>query len=78
MVQNPKSEGKCLFCGKTFAKAGINRHLQTHLNQKAKENATGRSYLVKLEPNLKWESTPYFLSFWIDGKATMDVETAFL
>jgi hypothetical protein len=30
MQEKIKSEGKCLFCGKTFDKAGINRHLATH------------------------------------------------
>ena len=72
MEQNPKSEGKCLFCSETFAKAGINRHVQTHLKQKTKENAAGRSYLVKVEPNPKWGSSPYFLSLWVDGKAIME------
>jgi hypothetical protein len=71
MEQNPKSEGKCFFCGKTFAKAGINRHLQTHLKQKAKENAAGQSYLVKVETNPRYGSSPYFLSLWVDGRATM-------
>jgi hypothetical protein len=71
MEQNPKSEGKCFFCGKTFVKAGINRHIQTHLKQKAKENKEGHSYLVKVESNPKWGSAPYFLSLWVDGSATM-------
>jgi hypothetical protein len=78
MEQNPKSGGKCLFCGETFAKAGINRHLQTHLKQKVKENAAGRSYLVKVESNPKWGSLPYFLSLWVDGKATMEDIDRFL
>ncbi|MDR0755110.1 MAG: hypothetical protein LBF04_06960 [Prevotellaceae bacterium] len=71
MEQNPKSEGKCLFCGETFAKAGINRHLQSHLKQKAKENTAGQSYLLKVEPNPSWGYSYYFLSLWVDGSATM-------
>jgi hypothetical protein len=72
MKRNPKSEGKCLFCGETFTKTKINRHLQTHLEQKTKENASRQSYLVKIEPDPKWNNLPYFLFLWIDGKATMD------
>jgi hypothetical protein len=71
MQQSPESKGKCLFCGETFAKAGINRHLQTHLKQKAKENAAGKSYLVKVESNPRWGSSSYFLSLWVNGSATM-------
>jgi hypothetical protein len=32
-----------------FAKAGINRHLKTHLKQKEAENERGKSYLLKVE-----------------------------
>jgi hypothetical protein len=71
MRQNPKSEGKCLFCGEVFAKAGVHRHLQTHLEQKAKENAAGQSYLVKIEADPYYGALPYFLSLWVDGNATM-------
>jgi hypothetical protein len=78
MEQNLKSKGKCLFCGGTFAKTGIHRHLQTHLKQKVKENAAGRSYLVKVEPNPKWTTPSYFLSLWVDGKTTMDDIDMFL
>lgn len=78
MEQNPKSEGKCFFCGKTFAKAGINRHLQTHLTLKAKENTAGHSYLIKVEPNPKWGSSPCFLSLWVNGSATMENIDRFL
>jgi hypothetical protein len=71
MQQNPKSEGKCLFCGKTFAKAGISRHLKTHLERKSTENTNGKSYLVKVETDQYYVSDPHFLSLWVDGTATM-------
>jgi hypothetical protein len=71
MEQHIKSEGKCLFCGKYFSKSGINRHLQTHLKQKLTENSSEESYLVKIETNPKWGSTPYFIYIWVDGKALM-------
>lgn len=78
MEQNPKSEGKCLFCGETLDKAGINRHLQTHLKQKATKTATGKSFLVKVETNSRLGKTPYFLSLWVDGKTTMKQVDTFL
>ena len=65
------SEGKCLFCGKTFAKAGINRHLATHFKEKAETGKAGNSFLVKVETNKRWGNTPYFLSLWIDGETKM-------
>ncbi|MDR1383893.1 MAG: plasmid pRiA4b ORF-3 family protein [Planctomycetaceae bacterium] len=81
MLENPtKSEGKCLFCGKTFAKASINRHLKTHLEEKAGNGSAGVSYLVKVETAQRrgYGSTPYFLSLWIDGEATMKTIDKFL
>jgi hypothetical protein len=71
MHEKLKSEGKCLFCGKTFAKAGINRHLATHLKEKVKSGEPDKSFFVKIETNKKWGSSPYFLSLWIDGEAKM-------
>ena len=65
------SEGKCLFCGKTFAKAGISRHLETHLKEKVETGKSGKSFLAKVEINKRWGSAPYFLSLWIDGEAKM-------
>ncbi len=71
-----KSEGKCFFCNKTFAKAGINRHLGTHLKEKIETEKTGKSFFVKVETNKSYGTTPYFLSLWIDGEAKMkDLDT---
>lgn len=76
MLEKIKSEGKCCFCGKTFTKAGINRHLKTHLQQKTNENKTGKSYLVKIEDNFWDSSDGYFLSLWVNGEATLyDIDT---
>ena len=72
MQEKMKSEGKCLFCGKTFAKAGIHRHLATHLKEKAAAGSPGKSFLIKVEPHKKMETFPYFLSLWIDGETEMD------
>ena len=53
-----KSEGKCLFCGKTFSKAGINRHLKTHLEDKYSDNKVGTSFLLKIETDSYWGTSP--------------------
>jgi hypothetical protein len=75
MEQKMKSEGKCLFCGKTFAKAGINRHLKAEF-EKMEDKPEGLSFLVKVETAPNWGSTPYFLSLWIDEEAKMkDIDT---
>jgi hypothetical protein len=76
MQEKIKSEGKCLFCGKTFAKAGINRHLKTHFEEK--RQIAGVSFLLKVEQNPRWGKTPYFLSLWVDGEATLKQLDQFL
>lgn len=71
MKQKLKSEGKCLFCNKVYSKAAINRHLATHLAQKAEENKSGISYAVKVEAGSYYHpETSYFLSLWVDGDTT--------
>jgi hypothetical protein len=76
MQEKIKSEGECLFCGKMFAKAGINRHLTIHLKEKEAAGKPGESFLVKVETDKRWGHSPYFLSLWIDGEAKMkDLDT---
>ncbi|MGB3344516.1 MAG: hypothetical protein WBA61_11425 [Aequorivita sp.] len=72
------SEGQCLFCNKTFKKAGINRHLQKHLEDKTQQGRPGKSFLLKIEPDPSWGSSPYFLSLWMDGEAKMEQLDDFL
>ena len=78
MHKKIKSEGKCLFCSKTFAKAKINPHLATHLEEKAITERSGSSFLVNVETDTYWGVTPYFLSLWIDGDTTMKTIDKFL
>ena len=78
MQEKIKSEGKCLFCGKTFAKAGINRHLDTHLKEKTAGGNPGTSFLVKVEADKRYGALPYFLSLWVDGETTMKTIDKFL
>jgi len=71
MQEKIKSTGKCIFCGKTFTKAIIHRHLATHLKEKTTTGNFGSSFFVKVEPHKKMYSFPYFLSLWIDGETQM-------
>ena len=78
MQEKLKSEGKCLFCGRTFAKAGINKHLSAHLKEISRSGKEGKSFLVKVETDKRWGATPYFLSLWIDSETTMKTIDKFL
>jgi hypothetical protein len=80
MEQSVITEGKCLFCGKTFSKAAINRHLKPHLEAKTTGNPKkGKSYLVKIEGgSLFFNGQIYFLSLWVDSAATLLDITKFL
>lgn len=66
------SEGECLYCKEKFSKTTVNRHLQKHLAEKAKENKPGNSFLLNVGTNPKWGSSPYFLSVWADGEALIE------
>lgn len=78
MGEQFKSEGKCHFCGKTFTRAGINRHMKTHLDEKIDKSKSGTSYLLKVEPNSRYGGNPYFLSLWVDGNAQLKKVDTFL
>lgn len=73
-----ESEGVCHFCGKTFAKAGINRHLKTHLREMAPGKKNETSFLLKIEADPYYGVLPYFLSLWVDGETTMETIDGFL
>ena len=78
MQEEYKSEGKCLFCGDTFTKSGINRHLSIHLKDFVKTGESGQSFFVKVEPDKRWGATPFFLSLWVDGETAMKTLDQFL
>ena len=78
MLEKLKSEGQCFFCGKTFTKAGIVRHITTHLNKKIDSEKPGMSFLVKIETNKRWMAMPYFLCIWVDCAASMQSIDKFL
>lgn len=78
MEQKPLSEGRCHFCQKTFAKAGINRHLASHLTKLSVSEKPGTSFHIKVEPASYYGSTGYFLSLWMDGDASLEALDTFL
>ena len=66
-MEKLKSEGKCVFCEKTYKQAGIGRHLMSHLIEKEKEytgKKKGDSFLIKVK------AAEMFLMLWIDEKTT--------
>ncbi|MFT4152712.1 hypothetical protein [Parafilimonas sp.] len=65
------SYGICLYCNKQVSKAQANRHMQKHISDKTSTNKPGKSFLLKIEPDPRWGSNPYFLSVWVDGNADM-------
>ena len=78
MQEKMKSEGKCLFCSKTFAKAGIHRHLGTHLKKKAASGSPGKSFFVMVETSKRRAATPYFLCLWINGETEFETLDRYL
>ncbi|WP_373516651.1 hypothetical protein [Pricia sp.] len=76
MSDKVTSEGECIFCKKTFKKAGINRHLAKHLAERVVQGKREKSFHLKVEPN--WSKNPYFLSLWIDGNTMMEALDYFL
>ena len=78
MDETFKSEGKCLYCGKTFAKAGISRHLASHLADKTQTGKSGKSFFIKVETTNRRGNSPYFLRLWIDGEAKLQELDTFL
>lgn len=66
------SEGKCHFCGETFAMAGISRHLNTHFKSIKSSNSKDKSFHIKVE------AAEMFLNLWVDGKAKLDELDDFL
>lgn len=63
------SHGACLFCGKTFTKAGMGKHLKSHFASISSTNKKDISFLLKVEPDPRYDSRPFFLFLWVNGKA---------
>jgi len=77
-MENIKSKGVCVFCTKEFAKAGITRHLNTHLINPQKPGTEGKSYHLRIEPDTRWGATPYFLNVLVNGTSTFEELDDFL
>lgn len=77
-MQEVNSEGKCLFCQKSFKKSGMSRHLDTHLSKLGLEKKPGKSFHLKIESDPRWGTSPYFLHLWVDANAIMEDIDEFL
>ena len=65
------SEGKCIFCDKMLPKTSLNKHFAKHIKENEKTGKPGISYLLKVVPNPRYNSLPYFLYLWVNGNATI-------
>lgn len=63
-MEKLKSKGKCPFCDKVSAKAGISRHLSTHL-KKQPINPASQAFHVLVQ------NGQYFLHLLVDGNASL-------
>ena len=57
-----KSEGKCIYCQKMYAKAGMSRHLTTHFKKlEAEDRSSKQAFHVRVS------AAQMFLHLLIDG-----------
>lgn len=61
-----KSEGKCVFCEKTYAKRSITRHLNSHLETQGKASSEGNKYF-----HIRVEAAEMFLQLLVSHKAEL-------
>ena len=64
------SVGKCFFCNAEFKKAGITKHLNTHIAKESKDRKIGASFHIKIEDDPRMGGL-FFLNLWVDGETTM-------
>lgn len=64
------SVGKCFFCNAEFKKAGITRHLNTHLVKESKGRNNGTSFHIRIEDDPR-SGGLFFLNLWVDGDSLM-------
>ena len=75
MPQELSSIGICSFCNASIDRSNINQHLIAHLKEKAAANKTQQkatSFLLDIEPDPEWGSSPYFLSLWVGGSVPLE------
>ena len=62
------SVGKCFFCNAEFKKAGMSKHLNSHLAKQMP--TTGSSFHIKIEDDPRMGGF-LFLNLWVDGNTYM-------
>ena len=75
MSKELKSEGKCLYCSKMFLKAGITKHLNTHLEElQASQKTLKKAFHLRIEgiPFFFYEAKEMFLNLLVDGDASLE------
>lgn len=65
-----KSEGKCIYCDKVYQRAGITRHLSSHLKELHDSNAKAKAF------HLQIPAGEMFLHLLVSGKKSLaDLDT---
>lgn len=78
MKKTTSSIGKCIFCGKSFPKISLTRHLNNHLEENGLGVQKGYSFHVKIEAAPGWGDPRFFLNIWVDGKTSLIKIDSFL
>ncbi len=69
MKEKLVSEGKCLYCGKTFSKREIGKHLDSHLSKMETEDSSKKPVTYC---HIVVEADVMFLHLLVKGNATME------
>jgi len=75
MVEELKSEGKCLYCKQMFTQKEIGKHLAKHLSEMEKTNTEKN---LKTYCHIEVEAQEMFLHLLVKGAAKMEIIDEFL
>lgn len=72
-MEKLKSEGKCVYCEKTYSQSGMSRHLSTHLKKEEAKIASKKTAF-----HLKVSAGEMFIQLLVNGTSTLQALDDFL